>query len=329
MREANNGYKVWDGYKWTQLSKNAKITVTSERSEATNYKLGVVVRAIDQATNTSIIFIDKDVYKKGDEISINGAIDDDPDLQKSRINQEINWQDDMYDAVKLGTGISGRAAGALALTRFGNLTPWYKGDKLHKAIGWYRTRGGKFRSLSSQRNAIGAGGHRVGARTAANSVKHLRMLGKGAAGISVGISLYEAASAGLNNDSNRHEVYTRVLVDVTMAWVGVRWGAPGWIISGSYFVLSATGAFGDWGQPSGVNSNGVPYTDTFGRLGTFGSYEDDFIVDYVEPLQQKATRLREKAFHLQQKDHTYAKPYLHYKVNMDGQEFYPMNDFMN
>ncbi|WP_103867029.1 hypothetical protein [Aquimarina sp. I32.4] len=329
VRRANNGYQVWDGYKWTQLSKDAKISVTSERSEATHNKLGVVVRAEDIATNTHILFVDNDVYKRGGEITYNGPIGGDPDLGTRFISQEINWEDPMYDAVKMGTAITGKAAGALAMNRIGNLTPWHKGENLYKARGWYRNQEGKLRKLSSQRNTVGAGGHRVGARTASNNIKYLKNGAKICMWISIGISLYEAGSAGFYKDSNRNEVYTKASIDIVMALVGTR-GAIGWVISGSYFILSATGTFGDWGQPSGVTSNGVPYDNSFGQLGTFGStYSDDFDIDYVPSIQHKRSRMRERLYHMQDRDHTYVKPQVHYRVNMDGQEFYPIQDFYN
>ncbi|WP_062055216.1 hypothetical protein [Aquimarina longa] len=326
VKKRNNGYQVWDGYRWTQVSKDAKIKVTSERSKATNGQLAVVVRAEDRSTNTHIFFADDNVYKRGGEISYNGPMGDNPDLSPGIMNHEVNWEDHMYNAVKMGTAISGKAAGALAMTRMGNLTPWNKGANLHKAYGWYRNKEGIYRSLSSQRNTIGAGGHRVGAKTASNGIKHFKAAGKICAIVSVAISSYEAGSAIYNQDSNQDEVITKASIDISMALVGA-WGGPvGWVISGSYFILSSTGTFGDWGQPSGVNSSGIPYgSNNFGTLGGGASsrYTDEFMIDYIPPIRHKRSMMRERLYQMQAIDNTYVKPQVHYNINIDGQqEFY-------
>jgi hypothetical protein len=95
--------------------------------------------------------------------------------------------------------------------------------------------------------------------------------------------------------------------------------------------MAATGVFGNWGQPSGVNSSGISYgSNSFGTIGdTSSNYSDDFIIDYDAPIAHKRSRMRERLYHLQAKDHTYVQPKVHYKVNMDGQEFYPRQEFFN
>ncbi|WP_062060021.1 hypothetical protein [Aquimarina longa] len=327
IRKANNGYQVWDGNRWTQLSKDAKIKITSERSEATNNKLAVVIQAEDTSTNTQIFFVDDNVYKRGGEISYNGSIRDNPELSPRMINEEINWQSILYDATKMGVATTGKAAGALSLTRIGNLTPWHKGANLHKAVGWYRNKEGIYRSLSSQRNTIGAGGHRVGARTAAKSVKHLKLLGRRIAIISVGISVHEVIDAYKKDDFNKNQVITKAGVDIAMTVIGTLGGPVGWFISGSYLILSTTGAFGDWGTPSGVNSNGIPYGNTnFGTTGGASSqYTDEFTIDYVPPIEHKRSKMRERLYRMQ--DHTAVQPQVHYQVNMEGQDFFPRNQY--
>ena len=84
--------------------------------------------------------------------------------------------------------------------------------------------------------------------------------------LSVGFSTIEIVNASMSNDSNRKEVYFKSGLDITMSVVAFI-PVVGWVISGTYFIADAFGAFGDWGEPTNAGNYGIEMDNGIRRFG--------------------------------------------------------------
>lgn len=327
VREANGGYQVWDGYRWIQLSNKAEINITAETGPEYGNKTVLILRATDPKTNTNVLFVDDDIHSSGFNISYNveGGFDMDGEPRAFE-NRFMQWEDPKYNFVKSGTTSAGIAAGFLEVRQIGNLTPWRNGQDLKNAKGWYRNQEGIYRNLSHQKGfAKGAGGHQVGAKNAVGRVVKIAKASRVIFVVSVGFSTYEAGEAFIYNDSNKGEVMTKASIDITMAVIGTFGGPVGWIVSGSYFILDISGAFGDYGKPSGVRSDGVPYntnqmgadnSEASNQYRIPSSYEINFDVEY-EPTIEQNQQMYLREHHEVKVDNTYVVPKHNFKIKLE------------
>ncbi|WP_282057294.1 hypothetical protein, partial [Maribacter luteus] len=106
--------------------------------------------------------------------------------------------------------------------------------------------------------------------------------------LSVGFSTIEIVNASMSNDSKRKEVYFKSGLDITMSVVAFI-PVVGWVISGTYFIADAFGAFGDFGQASGISQeeyNKKALQDIKVMHGN-GIKSLKFQIDYVPPVENE------------------------------------------
>ncbi|WP_158975050.1 hypothetical protein [Cellulophaga sp. L1A9] len=282
VRESNGGYQVFNGIKWVQLSNEARINLKIESNWETANKAAVILSASDPKTNTHVRYVDKDVFTKGFDYSYTGDKMGSEQTSSTLPSRYMYWEDPFYATVKKGVSITGKTAGALGARNIGNLTPWRTGSNIEFAKGWYRNKEGIYRKLSSQKG-LGAGGHQVGTRNALKRASKFKAVGKKMLWVSAAISFYEVTDVLVNDDSNKWNVTTKASIDITMGLIGFYGGPIGWLVSGTYFILDISGAFGDWGKPSGIRSDGVPYN--FNQFEY--DHEIEFNIEFVKEIQEK------------------------------------------
>ncbi len=253
VKETIDGFEVWDGIRWVPLSKKANFKVDVFQNPDNNNIPAVRVWAQDTETKTSVLYIDNDIVQPGWDLSITN-IGDYGESDTMFSNRGGYWEDPMYNIAKNSAAIGGITAGALELRQVGNLTPWRTGDAFKLADGWYRNKEGIYENLNKQRGR-GAGGYQKSAKRALKKAKVFKGAGRVLFGISIGFSAYEAGTAFYFDDSNQNEVYTKAAVDIAIGYIGLAGGPIGWIVAGTYFILDVSGAFGDWGEPSGISQH--------------------------------------------------------------------------
>ncbi|WP_282057127.1 hypothetical protein, partial [Maribacter luteus] len=298
VKETSDGFEVWDGMRWMQVSKQASIKVDVFEDPDNDNRPAVRVWAKDPVTETSILFVDNDIVSSGYDLSMTrtGDFDYYHDIPKSNGGY---WEDPMYNISKNSMGIGGMVSGVLEINQLVNLTPWRTGDALKNANGWYRTKEGLLRNLNKQRGgfATGVGGHQKGANAAFKRSKIFNRIGKIAFGASVAYSVYGAAEALQSDDSNKHEVYAKATVDIVIGAIGV-WGGPvGWVISGTYLILDISGVFGDWGKPSGMSmsENSLRNKMLFDQKYGFLMKDMNFEIEYQPTMEE------EKKYYLEER----------------------------
>jgi len=90
--------------------------------------------------------------------------------------------------------------------------------------------------------------HTIG-KTGTTYLNGAKLLSKGVFGVTVINSSLNAGSAFYNDDPNKWGVAGKAVLDVTMGYIGFL-GPLGFLISSTYFVLDASGAFNSWSQPT-------------------------------------------------------------------------------
>ncbi|MDO6810998.1 hypothetical protein Q4603_20425 [Zobellia galactanivorans] len=121
----------------------------------------------------------------------------------------------------------------------------------------------------------------------------------------------------MSNDSNRKEVYFKSGLDITMSVVAFI-PVVGWAISGTYFIADAFGAFGDFGQPSGIsqeeyNKNALQEIKVMHGKGIKSL---KFQIDYVPPVENEIIDLYREERQVKI-DNTYVAP----SVNIQKMKF--------
>lgn len=81
-------------------------------------------------------------------------------------------------------------------------------------------------------------------------VKSLKVVSKGLFVAQAVVSGAQATDAWVNDDSNKWGVTAKAALDITMGYIGLVGGPVGWIISGTYYVADAAGAFDSWSKPA-------------------------------------------------------------------------------
>ncbi len=260
VKETANGFEVWDGVRWVQLSKDANIKVDVFQDPMNDNRPAVRLWAQDKSTKKEVLFVDNDIPEPGWDLGISRTGDFDDSLMDQAI-KESYWEDPWYKVVKNGRAVGSATSGALSIRQVGNLTPW-KG--LKDGSGWYRNKEGLYQSLAKQKGK-GAGGYQKSVKNAAKKAKVFKGAGKVLMGVSFVISGYEIQDAVRKDYTNKNEVITKATVDVAITLIGAYGGPVGWVIAGTYFILNVSGAFGDWGTPSGI-SNAEFYKNRFKRF---------------------------------------------------------------
>ncbi|MGB7393587.1 MAG: hypothetical protein WA913_04255 [Pricia sp.] len=297
VREINDGFEVWDGIKWVPLSKKANIKLEVFANPERDNSPAVKVWASDESLKTSVVFIDNDLHAPGWDVgytSMGEHFDEIPNF----IPRNAYWEDPFYGTVKTSAGLFGRTAGALGMRHLGNMSPWRTADALRNAEGWYRNKEGVLQNLNKQRG-IGAGGYQKSVRRAARNASKFRSVGKKFFYVGAAMSVVDGGLALHRNDYNKNEVLTKAAVDIFIGAVGV-WGGPiGWAISGTYFVLDVSGAFGDWGRPTGLSRYHYEQNIRKSVLQNYGFQirSLEFEIDYITPVEksQRAHFLEERA----------------------------------
>ncbi len=251
VKETTDGYEVWDGMRWVKLSKQSDFKVEIFQDPLNDGKPAVRVWALDTTTKTEVLYVDNDIPAPGWDLSMTRTGDFEDSLADFVVKDQY-WEDPFYRIAKNSRAIGSATTGVLAMRHIGNLTPWNAGDGLRNANGWYRNREGILQKLSQQRGK-GAGGYQKSARNAAKKAKVFKSAGKVLLVASVAFSGYEIIDASVNDYTNKGEVITKASVDITISLIGAFGGPVGWAIAGTYFILNVSGAFGDWGTPSGIS----------------------------------------------------------------------------
>ena len=299
VRPIQDGFEVWDGIRWVPLAKEANIKLEVFQNPENGNRPAVRVWAHDENTQTSVVFIDNDLYAPGWDVANIHEGDSFDGYEVMPIQRSHYWEDPFYNMAKNGNAIGGLTAGVLEMRHVGNMTPWLKGDAFRNADGWFRTVKGEYEYLSKQRGfASGAGGFQGSARKALEKAEIFKGAGKVFFAISVGFSAVESGHAFYTQDNNRNEVYTKAVVDVAIGYIGLAGGPVGWIIAGTYFILDSSGAFGDWGRPSGISQNHYNWYLRNKVQQEYGAHLQSlkFDLDYVAPIehQQKEMYLEER-----------------------------------
>ncbi len=253
MKETERGLQVWDGTRWVTLSKQANVKIEVFQDIDNDFKPAVRVWAKDTLTNTEVLYIDNDILAPGWDLSITRTGNFEESLSDLR---KVNpyWEAPLYNISKNSVGVGGMVAGALEIRHVGNLTPWRTGDAFKNAKGWYRNKEGLYEKLSKQKGR-GGGGYQKSARRAAGKSGKWSKVGKKFFFVGVAFSGYQMGDAIINDDTNKGEVITKASLDIVIGAIGV-WGGPiGWAVAGTYFILDVSGAFGDWGTPSGISQS--------------------------------------------------------------------------
>ncbi len=290
IREKVDGYEVFDGTRWHLVSKAANMDLKVFEDSNNNNVPAARLWVSDDATQTSIIYVDNNLNTPGYDLALT-KIGDEYEQYRNNPFEERDWEDPFLSLAKRGSGIAGRSAGALAMREIGNLTPWLKGDALKDANGWYRNAKGKYNKLSGQRGR-GGGGYQKSAQRAAGKAKVFKRTGRIFFGVSVFLSGIDVIDSYVSQDANADEVAVKATLDIVMGAIGAFGGPVGWVISGAYFIFDLSGGFGDFGQRAGMTQFQL---DTFHKqrlAPIFQSMERyptkiEFEVDYLPPPEQE------------------------------------------
>lgn len=288
VRQANGGFEVWDGLRWVQLSDKSNIKIEIFQNPENDNRPAVRVWAQDSETKTSVVFIDNDVDAPGWDVGYTHNGDGfDSEVEFAALQRGGYYENPFYNITKNIIGVGGTFMGLLEIRHVGNLTPWRSGSAIKNADGWYRNAEGIYENLSKQRGR-GAGGYQKSTKRALGKAKVFKGAGKVFLGASIVLSATDGVSAYVNQDTNRREVAIKATFDIAIGVIGAVGGPVGWVIAGTYFILDVSGAFGDWGQPSGISQD--DYNEFLRKKiqQESGDYINSlkFEVDFVAPLEK-------------------------------------------
>ncbi|WP_299248552.1 hypothetical protein [uncultured Aquimarina sp.] len=311
VQQTTDGYKVYDSryQMWIDMSAASEISIEMMISPDLGGTPIARIRAYDPEKGTSLEYEDWEITQE--------------DMRGSYLNEwkntprewrEIHYQDDLYGMTKTGVGGVGKVSGATSSFMManhyraannlfaGNLSNYYKGwngdwgvieklpdgDKTFKQ--WVQH---TEQSVAKSKGKIAGAKWKTGGR--------ICFL------ISLGFSINNMNNAYNSNDSNKKDVYLKNSLDITFGLIGFIPGV-GWAISGTYFLLDAGGAFGNWGQASGFSRETV---DSWIERDRSAAQEElckmDFEIDYVEPIEQVHMKMLNESREFA-RDKTYVTP---------------------
>ena len=233
--------------------------------------------------------------------------------------------DSWFNSVAMGNGAIGTTAGTLEAFLIG--TSQYKspetifgktlidGKWKSKAGNWHN-----FKELGTETNgfkkqSLKVSQHWAKQRSATNLkvANGMKLAGKVTFILSIGFAATNIYKAKKSNDSNKNEVYVKNALDVTMGIVAFI-PVYGWAISGTYFLLDAGGAFGNFGQASGFSVDEANAMHTQRQKLAKNKLEDVIFEFDLEPTaQQQIYKMKEQQIHAQ--DHTYVAPRTLFKTD--------------
>ncbi|MGB5436710.1 MAG: hypothetical protein WBM98_12530 [Maribacter sp.] len=327
VRDVEGGTEVFDGNQWFLFSKESKIEFQMNASPEVGNAPLVTVNAFDPTTNFRVTYIDYDTNTKGQEFSYAGNADDFD--MNTTIHTNLYYQDPFYNGAELLTGSSAVVVGGLETFTMAQHYVNYDdilrnpfsqaGRNYANGMGKWKMLDGQWASFDDIRNATGfkQQGLKVSANSAriraSKAVGGLKLAGKVCFGVSVVFSSFEVGHAMTSNDSNRHEVYQKAALDVTMGIIAFIPGV-GWAISGTYFIADAFGAFGDWGKPSGISQEAYDMKLRQEFMVLYGNRLKSltFEVDYEPPLEYNIPDFYREEVEVKI-DNTYVAPRVHIK----------------
>ena len=291
VRPTDNGFEVWNGSSWIEVSEKANIKVELYQNEENDNRHAVRVWAQDDNTGVGVMFVDNDIAAPGYDLGRSWSDFDD----NIPVKKDLYWEDPFYNIGKNSVAVGGLTAGVLEMRHIGNMMPWRGSETAVKlAEGWYRTAKGKYKGLSLQRGfGNGAGGHQRGVQNAMKKANIFKSAGKVFFAVGVGFSTVEFGHAFYTQDINRNEVYKKAIVDIAIGYIGLVGGPVGWIIAGTYFILDASGTFGDWGRSKGISQNQFNQHLANKVQNAFGTHIHSlkFEVDFVNPYELQQTEM--------------------------------------
>ncbi|WP_298547990.1 hypothetical protein [uncultured Aquimarina sp.] len=293
VQQTADGYKVYDSryQMWIDFSTASDIGIELMISPDLGGTPIARIRAYDPENGTSLEYEDWEITQQ--------------DIRSSYLNEwsgapqewrEMHYQDELYGMMKTSISGAGKVSGATSAFMMANHYRASNNLFAGNFVNHFRVDGGG--SWSPIRNVPGKDAHRsfgqwskdIGEVTAkskgTNVSKWWKRGGRACFVISVLMSEYSIKQAKSYNDSNLSEMRQKAKWDLVFGLTGFIPGI-GWAISGTYFLLDAGGAFGNWGQASGFSRETV---DSWIERDRSAAQEEvckmDFEIDYVEPIEQ-------------------------------------------
>ncbi len=313
IQQTVDGYKVYDSrYQiWIDMSAGSDISIELMISPDLGGTPIARIRAYDPENGTSLEYEDWEITQQ--------------DIRGSYLNEwssapqewrEMHYQDDLYGMVTTGNGGINSVTGALETYMIanyyresnnlfaGNLSNYYKGWSGE----WAQIK--KVPSIDSGRS-FGQWSKDIGELSAKSKGTKAANFYKWGGVItfifSVGFSINNIEQAKKSNDSNYDDVLEKNTWDIVFAITTFIPGV-GWAISGTYFLLDAGGAFGNWGQASGFSRSEVDSWITRDRAITREELcTMDFEIDYVKPIEQTRVEMLQESREFA-RDKTYVTP---------------------
>jgi len=291
VQKTVDGYKVYDSnyQMWIAMSASSEISIEMMISDDLGGTPIARIRAYDPETGTRVDYEDWQITQH--------------DIRGSYLNEwnsapqewrEMHYEDALYGMAKTGIGGAGKVSGATSSFMManhyrasnnlfsGNLSNYYKGwsgewvpiRNVHPDAG---------RSFVQWGKDIGEISAKAKGKTAGAKWK---TGGRVCIALSVTFSLVDIGRTQYYDDSNKHEVAWKKSFDIAFALTGFIPGV-GWAISGTYFLLDAGGAFGNWGKASGFSRSEVDSWIARDRATTQQELcSMDFEIEYVAPIEQ-------------------------------------------
>ncbi|WP_062060768.1 hypothetical protein [Aquimarina longa] len=318
IEEHSNGYRIYDrdSQSWVLFSKRSEISITIERSMESDNEPAIHVSAYDPEYGKRLFYIDHEITKQDLMLLDNlrwGSLEEDW--------REMQYQSPFLGIVKSGSGMVGKSAGTLNAYF---MTQHYNHSFLNMqglpGIQWKSLDGGwhSYQEILEAKNGFVRQSLKTShhwAKVRGDKAKPFSpKIGKICFGISVAISGYNIIDALDRNDSNKWGVVGKNALDITMGVIAFVPGF-GWAISGTYFLMSMGGVFGDWGQPSGYTPNELDrkITEDWARAHK-KYYSSEFDVLYSKPMDQMRLEMLQESREFA-RDNTYVTPRVIYKQN--------------
>lgn len=292
VRESGNGYIVFDGWKWVEMPATTEIRLKIDSTPESNNKPAVHLFAYDAFTQKRVTYIDDSALSASET----GALYDEAYRLLMSLDRTIEYTDPMYNYVQSGGGSIGTIAGtveAFSMSqhyRYGMQNPFNGGsliDGKWKALDgqWHN-----FREIEQAENAFTRNSLKTSKYWAetrgAKAANAFKWTGRICFVITASVSAINIGNAYMSNDSNRKDVYIKNSLDITMGIIAFVPGF-GWAISGTYFLMDAGGAFGNWGQLSGYSQQQMDaMIDRDRTINRRNIYELDFDIEYQSPIEQ-------------------------------------------
>jgi len=320
VQKNSSGYQVWDQqmHAWVTFSEDSEIHTQITRNPIDNDPI-VALKAYNPTNGKRLEYTNNTAFYG---TYVGPLLGDYGYSPQHRMQHKDSW----YDSLAFGNGGVNATAGALQASFIGQsqfIESWgiknktfIEGKWQSKAGDWYRFKDIDLEANAFKQQSLKVSKHWAQQRSAGVN-KYGNIAGKiGAVTffISIYFSLNNIRAAKKTNDSNRNAVYVKNSVDIIMSAVAF---IPyvGWAISGTYFLMDAEDAFGNY-SPSGFTTTQAQAMHNRRQQLAREKLDDvifEFEFDFEPTPEMKAYEMKEQQ--LKVRDHTYVAPRTLFKTD--------------